>query len=119
MCGRTLRAQATKFNRYYREMSRERGFVDCPNGQKGVIAELVEAQMEAIFRELRLPPDWQAEVEKLLDRPGEIETLNNRRARLKAELCRLREMNIKGQFEDDPVHFDQGQSRYFDTKRIK
>lgn len=39
VCGRTLRAQATKFNRYYREMSRERGFVDCPNGQKGVVAD--------------------------------------------------------------------------------
>jgi len=106
LCGRTLRAQGAKANRYYREMSRERGFIDCPNAQRGVVADAVEGQIEAIFRHLELPVDWQQEVEALLDREAELEALNNRRARLKAELRRLREMYMKGNFDDDPDHYD-------------
>ena len=111
LCGRTLRAQGTSANRYYREMSRSRGYVDCPNAQKGVIAEVVEAQVEAIFRQLRLPPDWQAEVEALLDRETETEALNNRRARLEAEKRRLRQLYIKGEFQDDEEAYDLERNR--------
>jgi len=111
VCGRDLRAQGTPTNRYYREMSRARGYVDCPNAQRGVVAAEIESQVENIFRYLELPPDWQEELESILDRESELEALNNRRARLKAELRRLQEMNIKGQFEDDPRHFDQEYAR--------
>jgi site-specific DNA recombinase len=107
VCRRELRAQATKTNRYYREMSKARGYMDCPNAQRGVVADEVESQMEEIFRHLEIPADWQKEVEALLDRESELEVLNSRRSRLKAELRRLREMNLKGQFDDDLEHFDQ------------
>ncbi len=107
ICGRTLRAQATKTNRYYREMSKMRGFVDCPNAQKGVVADEVEAQIDAIFRNLKLPPDWRDEVEEMLDREAEVKTLNNRRARLEAEKERLLDLYIRGYFQDKPDKFEQ------------
>lgn len=111
ICGRTLRAQATTTNRYYREMSRVRGFIDCPNAQKGVVAEVVETQIEAIFSRLRLPPDWQAEIEGLLDRESEVEALNNRRARLEAEKRRIRDLYIRGHYEEDIERYEQDVTR--------
>jgi site-specific DNA recombinase len=111
ICGRTLRAQGTPRHRYYREMSRSRGYVDCPSAQRGVMADVVERQVEAIFRELRLPPDWQAEVEDLLDREAEKTALHNERARLEAEGRRLKDLYVKGYFEDDLGAFEQAFAR--------
>jgi len=107
LCGRKLRAQATPTNRYYREMSRVRGFVDCPHAQLGIIADVVEPQVEKIMSRLRLPPSWQAEVEELLDRDAEVEALNNRRARLEAEQKRLRDLYVRGYLGEDVSEFER------------
>ena len=103
LCGRSLRAQKTKTGRYYREMSGARGFVDCPNAQKGVNAETVEAQIEAIVRRLSLPADWKDELDELLAQEETVDfaVLNNRRARLLAEKKRLRDLYIAGFYADD------------------
>jgi len=107
LCDRSLRAQKTKTGRYYREMSRTRGFTDCPNAQKGVHAGLMEAQIEAIVRHLSLPEDWQEEIETILSRESEVEALNNRRARLKAKKRRLGELYADGFFDDAPENFKE------------
>lgn len=107
ICGRTLRAQKTHTGRYYREMSRARGFIDCPNAQVGMKAETAEAQIDDIFRRLTLPLDWQAEVENLLDNEAETVTFNNQRARIEAQKRRLRELYVSGHFEDDLDAFEQ------------
>ena len=103
VCERGLRSHKTATGRYYREVSRQRGFMDCPNAQTGVRAEIPEGQMEAIMRHLSLPEDWRREVESLLEREDEDgrETLNNRRARLKAEKRRLLEAYLRGDFEEN------------------
>lgn len=101
VCGRKLRVQATRSNRYYRELSRARGFVDCPAAQTGTVAAPLEAQVGQLFRRLRLPRDWQAQLEELLDRRDEVDTLNNRRQRLLAERRRLRDLYVRGHFGDD------------------
>ncbi len=101
ICGRRLRAQATKSNRYYREMSRARGHRDCPQAQVGTPAGPVEEQVGAVFRHLRLPDDWKERLETLLERSDERDTLESRRARLLAERRRLQELYIRGHFGDD------------------
>ncbi len=101
VCGRKLRAQGAKTGSYYREMSAQRGFVDCPSSSKGVRTSMVDGQVGAIFRRLRLPDDWQAQLAKLIEQDDESQTLDNRRARLTAERRRLKESWIRGDFEEE------------------
>ncbi len=101
ICGRTLRAQGLPGGDYYREMSYERGYDDCPNSRLGTRADPLHAQVSAIVRLLELPADWQAELQQLLNEDDEMVTLANRRARLVAERRRLKEAYLRGDFEED------------------
>lgn len=100
-CGRRLRAQNTPSGRYYREMSNARGFHDCPYAQKGVRVEGLHAQMSAIMNQMRLPEDWQAELEELLGEAEEVTELQAQRERLEAERRRLKRAWVRGDYEDD------------------
>jgi len=111
VCGRKLRAQGTDERSYYREMSYQRGFVDCPSSHKGVRTEVVDEQVGAIFRCLRLPEDWREQLEELLERDDDRQTLENRHTRLVAERRRLKEMRIQGEFDDDIDIYDREQAR--------
>jgi hypothetical protein len=73
--------------------------------------EHVDAQVNAIFRQLRLPPDWQAQLQALVEDEDDRQTLDNRRARLIAERQRLKRMKIKGEFEEDPQLYTREQRR--------
>lgn len=101
ICGRTLRAQGLKSGGYYREMSYERGYDDCPNSRLGTRTDPLHAQLGAILRLLELPPDWQAELTEMLGEDEGVVTLTNRRARLTAERRRLKEAYLRGDFEED------------------
>jgi site-specific DNA recombinase len=111
VCGRNLRAQGAKTGSYYREVSKIRGFTDCPHAGRGARMEQVDAQVNAIFRLVRLPDDWQAELAALVEDEEDRETLDNRRARLIAERRRLKHMKIKGEFETDPEVYHREQRR--------
>jgi len=101
VCGRKLRAQSAAAANYYREMSRSRGYDDCPNSQIGVRAEKLHRQISAIVREIRLPPDWREELIQIIGEETEVSTLQNRRARLVARRRRLKEGYIRGDFDED------------------
>jgi site-specific DNA recombinase len=101
VCHRKLRVQNTPTGLYYREMSTARGFDDCPNAQLGTRADPLYAQINAIVRELSLPPDWREELSALIGEDQEVATLQNRRARLIAERRRLKEAYIRGDFDED------------------
>jgi len=102
LCGRTLRAQGAKRYTYYREMSRYRGYDDCPHTSVGAQARRLHALLGRIISHLRLPPDWQAELEEMMTYDDEeIVALQKQRARLLAERRRLREMYLAGDFEGD------------------
>ena len=101
ICGRSLRAQGLKSGGYYREMSYERGYDDCPNSRLGTRTDALHAQIGAIVRLLELPPDWQAELTHMLGEDDGVTTLENRRARLVAERRRLKEAYLRGDFEED------------------
>jgi len=111
VCGRKLRAQGANERSYYREMSSQRGFVDCPSSHKGIRTKIVDGQVGAIFRYLRLPEDWQEQMEELLEQDDDRQTLENRHTRLIAERRRLKEMKIRGEFDDDLDIYDREQAR--------
>ena len=101
LCGRNLRAQASDAGGYYREMSYDRGYDDCPNARLGTRIEPLHTQIGAIVRLLQLPPDWQAELAQMIGEGDEVATLANRRGRLIAERRRLKEGFLRGDFEED------------------
>jgi site-specific DNA recombinase len=101
ICGRKLRAQSGGKSGYYREMSYARGYVDCPNAQIGVRAEIFHRQISAIVRQLQLPPDWQEELAQMVGEDEETISLQNRRSRLIARRRRLKEGYIHGDFDED------------------
>jgi len=112
VCGRKLRAQGSGAHLYYREMSAQRGFVDCPSVHKGVRTEVVDGQVGAIFRRLRLPEDWQGRLTNLVeDDSADQRTLERRRKRLIAERRRVKRMRIQGEFDDDPELYREEVSR--------
>lgn len=110
-CGRSLRGQGTKSGLYYREMSKIRGYRDCPNAQVGTRTEVVDEQVSFLFSSLRLPPDWQHRLEDLLHREEELLTRERRRKRLEAESKRLKQLYIRGEFEDDISAYDREKRR--------
>ncbi len=102
LCHRTLRAQGAKRYAYYREMSRYRGYDDCPHTTVGSQAERLHALLGRIISHLRLPPDWQAELEEMAAADDdEVVRLQRERARLLAERRRLRDMYLAGDFEGE------------------
>ena len=111
VCGRSLRGQGTKSGLYYREMSKIRGYRDCPNAQVGTRTEVVDEQVSFLFSSLRLPPDWQHRLEELLHREEELLTRERRRKRLEAESKRLKQLYIRGEFEDDLGAYDREKRR--------
>ncbi len=50
LCGRNLRAQAAETGGYYREMSADRGYDDCPNARLGTRTEPLHTQIGRIVR---------------------------------------------------------------------
>ena len=87
-CGETVRAQSTRGYRYYREMSHTRG-LECPDAGLWVKAELVEEEVGAILRNLRLPEDWQEEIRESVADADERRRLLERRRQLQEKLRRL------------------------------
>ncbi|HEY76319.1 MAG TPA: recombinase family protein [Thermoflexia bacterium] len=87
-CGETLRAQSTRGYRYYREMSHTRG-LECADAGLWVKAELVEEEVGAILRNLRLPEDWQEEIRESVLDADERRRLLERRRYLEGKLRRL------------------------------
>jgi hypothetical protein len=86
---------------YYREMSYERGYVDCPDHSLGVRTEVVEKQIHAIVNAIQLPADWQQALAEQLGDDEETAQLQRQRQSLEAERRRVKEMNLHGDFEDD------------------
>jgi DNA invertase Pin-like site-specific DNA recombinase len=77
VCGRKLRVQGSKKGSYYREASRLRGFADCPSAGHGARMEWANEQVDAVLRRLRLPSDWQDDLQALAkgDASGALEEL--------------------------------------------
>jgi site-specific DNA recombinase len=101
VCGRTLRAQGAAAGSYYREMSYERGYIDCPHQKTGVRAELLEQQVHELIKYIQLPEDWIKEVADQAGDENEMINLRRQRDRIEAERRRLQQMRIEGDFDDN------------------
>jgi site-specific DNA recombinase len=101
VCGRTLRAQGATAGSYYREMSYERGYIDCPHQKTGVRAELLEQQVHELIKYIQLPEDWIKEVADQAGDENEMINLRRQRDRIEAERRRLQQMRIEGDFDDN------------------
>lgn len=102
LCGRKLRSQASQAGpQYYREMSYERGYVDCPHHSLGVRTAVVDKQIHAIVNAIQLPDDWQQALAEQLGDDEETAQLQRQRQSLEAERRRVKEMYLHGDFEDD------------------
>lgn len=106
-CRRRLRAQTTTSGSYYREVSNARGYFDCPDAKIGARTDLVHEQISALVRDIQLPDDWLTQLQELLEDQAATVSLNNQRARLEAELRRLRELYRRGYYEDDIDAFER------------
>lgn len=87
-CGETLRAQSSREYRYYRDMSKTRG-LECADSGTPVKAELVEEQIGLVLRQLRLPADWQQQIQEALLSGDERQKLLDRKSALESKLQRL------------------------------
>jgi hypothetical protein len=101
VCGRTLRAQGANAGSYYREMSYERGYIDCPHQKTGVRAELLEQQVHELIKYIQLPEDWIIEIADQAGDENEMINLCRQRDRIEAERRRLQQMRIEGDFDDN------------------
>lgn len=92
-CGRTLRAQGgrDKYS-YYREMSKQRGYTDCPQAGRSIQAEEAETQLARIMTAFALPQDWQDEIKQVLDTEDQVRIMTEQRDKLQRQLQRAGEL---------------------------
>lgn len=89
-CGRALRAQGGKKHyAYYREMSKARGFTDCPQAGKSITTDEAEAQLERIMTHFDIPQDWQDEIHTVLDAEDQRRIIAEQRDKLQRQLVRV------------------------------
>lgn len=101
VCGRTLRAQGAESGPYYREMSYQRGYIDCPHQNIGIRAEILDSQINTLIKSIQLPNDWLTEVTNQVKDDEQLIELRRQRDRLEAERHRLRQMRMEGDFDDN------------------
>lgn len=94
-CGRTLRAQGGRY-RYYREMSKIRGYTDCPVAGYSIRMDKAEEQLEQLMCAFRLPPGWQEEIRAYLEDEDEIQAIVDERAKLEEKLRRIGDLYADG-----------------------
>lgn len=94
-CGRTLRAQGGRYG-YYREVSRERGFADCPMAGRSIRIEKAEEQLSRLMMRFRLPVEWQEEIQAVLEDEDRRAAVRLERERLEARLRRVAELYADG-----------------------
>ena len=111
VCGRTLRAQGTSAGSYYREMSYERGYIDCPHQKMGVRAELLEEQVHELIKYIQLPEGWIKEVADQAGDENEMIKLRRQRERLEAERRRVQQMRIAGDYDDNMDDYQEEMNR--------
>ena len=101
VCQRSLRSQGADAGTYYREMSYQRGYLDCPHQRLGTRTELVDAYMDAIIEGIQLPEDWLQEIRHQIGDDEELSSIRRKRQQLEAQRKRLKRLYIGGDFEED------------------
>ena len=101
VCGRRLGGQPTRSGLYYREVSRTRGYDDCPHHSHSIRVEIADRQISAIVMAIRLPPDWQDALNAKVGEDEQLIYLRRQRAELERQRRRLKDMYLHGDFNED------------------
>jgi len=101
VCGRRLGGQPTPSGLYYREVSRTRGYDDCPHHSHSIRVEIADRQISAIVMAIRLPPDWQDALNAKVGEDEQLIYLRRQRAELERQRRRLKDMYLHGDFNED------------------
>jgi len=101
VCQRSLRSQGAEAGTYYREMSYQRGYLDCPHQRLGTRTDLVDAYVDAIIAGIDLPEDWLQELREQVGENDELSSIRSKRQRLEAQRKRVKQLYIRGEFEED------------------
>lgn len=87
-CGRYLRIQVAERYRYYKEVSVERGLT-CELASKTIRMGQADQNVIEILGRLRLPPDWQQEIEKRINNQDWVAQILRRKENLEEKIQRL------------------------------
>jgi DNA invertase Pin-like site-specific DNA recombinase len=87
-CGRTLRIQTAGKYKYYKEASGERGF-QCSQSAKSMRMDYADDEILDILRNLKLPQDWQTEIEQIANEQDAVAKIEKRRVQIEEKLKRL------------------------------
>ncbi len=109
-CGRTLRAQGGRYA-YYREMSRERGFEDCPMAGRSIRVEEAEGQLGWLMTGFRLPAEWREEIRAALEDEEARAAVRKERVRLEEKLRRVGELYADGVYERERYEAERDEIR--------
>ncbi len=101
VCKRSLHCQPSASGKYYREMSYQRGYADCPNERKGARVDAVDAYIHELMQSIQLPDGWLLDAQKNLGSDQELLEIEKRRSSLEAERRRLKEIRVIGEFDED------------------
>ena len=87
-CGRHLRMQSTRMHFYYREASRDRGLI-CEHAGTSIRMDHADPQVLDILTKLRLPQNWQKEIEEMAADFDETNHIEKERQHTQEQLRRL------------------------------
>jgi len=87
-CGQHLRMQSTRLHYYYREASRDRGMI-CEHAGTSIRMDHADPQVLDILTKLRLPQNWQKEIEEMAADFDETNHIEKERQHTQDQLRRL------------------------------
>ena len=101
-CGRRLRAQTPKGQSgYYREVSHFNGFRDCPDSHTSVRTQVIDDQIAYLIQSMRLPPDWEVEVRKMLQVKDGNPDPEIERKEIREQIRRMRASYEHGMYKEE------------------
>lgn len=108
-CERPLRVQTVQRERktadtsreygYYQEVSQMRGLA-CPHAGKSIRMDLANEQVLTLLRSIRLPEDWQQEIQRMVTDSDVTHKIEARRTQIDNEIRRLGRAYADGSFSD-------------------
>lgn len=108
VCGDPLRSQTQQGGQtYYREVSHERGQLDCPHQRTSIRTEVADAQMHALVRTVELDDAWRKDFLKYLRDDTEFQTRLKQQRQLQKELSTLRHQKQRGEYDQDEHTYDR------------
>jgi site-specific DNA recombinase len=108
-CGRFLHVSPKRnwdgsLRPYYTEPGKVL-LTDCPAAGRHVRQDMVDPQVEALVKQVRLPDDWRDRLGELAEHRADVDQVEDKRKYLQGRLRRLRDLYLDGDFSK--AEYDQ------------